>query len=748
MTLYILLLVLLFMLAIIDLIVGVSNDAVNFLNSAIGSKVAPVRVVLAIASAGILAGAVFSEGMMEIARSGIFQPSFFSFEKVMIIFLAVMFTDVILLDIYNSYGLPTSTTVSLVFELLGASFFVGLFFLFEQQKPIGEISGILNYQSAITIIGGIFLSVLVSFFASSVIHFFVRATFTFRLKKTIKLFGSVFSGLSLMMITYFLLIKGLKGTSLISKESVQWINENTYLLLLLTFVGWSLLSEVALRFFKINPLKIIVLTGTFALAMAFAGNDLVNFIGIAAAGLSAFELWVAQALPANQFFVGALAGSIATSPWILIISGVIMVITLWTNAKSRKVTETEISLSRQDEGEEKFKANLISRALVASALAMGELWNKVMPAQTLKQVNSRFFQLKKPKNKNSEQTPSFDLLRASVNLVVSSALIAYGTASKLPLSTTFVTFMVAMGTSLADRAWGLESAVYRIAGVMQVIGGWLLTALFAFLGSAAIATFLYFTNEIGILILTFICGFLLVRSHLLFNKKEEKAKKENETFIPATGGGADKNLVKSTRQAIAQQLSIYNNVMDAAFLFLQEGKKSKLEKSFKSIQHSNLSEQKYTGKVIKLIRQTDNIQAASVTHYLQTLDALQNLQQSIKLIGDLCLEHHKNFHPLPDESFKTNVQGLSQTYNLVHIVAANLLKEKQSETTNQEEQIFSKAILLADERIEQELNAIRHKEISNRLATFQIRILLEVKDVFGSYQSFYQAYHKVITKSR
>ena len=744
MTFYIFLLVLLFVLAIVDLIVGVSNDAVNFLNSAIGSKVAPIRVILIIASVGLMAGAIFSEGMIEIARSGIFQPSFFTFDKVMIIFLAVMFTDVILLDIYNSYGLPTSTTVSLVFELLGASFFVGILFLIEQQKPIEAIQDILNYRSALTIISGIFLSVFVSFFVSSIVHFFTRAIFTFRLKKTVRLMGSVFSGLSLMIITYFLLIKGLKGTSLITKEQSQWINENTILLLLVTFTSWSIISELALRFWKINPLKIIVLTGTFSLAMAFAGNDLVNFIGVAAAGLSAFEFWASQNLPADQFMMSALAGEVVTSPYILIISGIIMVITLWTNAKSRKVTETEVSLGRQDEGEEKFKPNFISRSLLSGALTIGKVWTSVVPKETWKAVNNRFFQLKQPKQKPNEVAPSFDLLRASVNLVISSALIAYGTASKLPLSTTFVTFMVAMGTSLADRAWGLESAVYRIAGVMQVIGGWLLTALFAFLGSAVIAVTLYYTEGYGILTLTFVCAFLLIRSHLLFNKKEAIDKKTEHAFVPDSISSFDKGLTKSTQQTIASQLQLYKSVLTSTFQFIQDGKKSKLEKSFKTIQNSSLSDQKYTGKVIKLIRNTNEEQSGIIKYYMQTLDALQNIQQSIKLIGELCLEHHRNFHPMPDDAFQNKIKIIQQSFLEIQGKTEIMLNTKASGMNDNQLALFQKSIQTLDELIEKEIISIRQKEISNRLATFQIRIMLEMKDVFESYQAFYQAYYQVL----
>jgi phosphate/sulfate permease len=361
MTFFVVLLTLLFLLAALDLVVGVSNDAVNFLNSAIGSKVAPLRTILIIASIGILIGSVFSEGMMEIARNGIFEPSFFTFDKVMIIFLAVMLTDVILLDVYNTYGLPTSTTVSLIFELLGASLLVGIWFLIEQGKSFSDVQYILNYESAIVIIGGIFLSVFVSFFAGSIIHFITRSIFSFRLKKSLKRYGSVFSGLSLTIIVYFLLIKGVEGTTLVNAQQLSWIKSNTTTLLLGLFIISSVFFELSARYFSLNPLKVIVLAGTFSLAMAFAGNDLVNFVGVAAAGYASFQAWSTSGVAGSDFNMGVLNQPVQTTFWILVGSGLIMIITLWTSSKSKKVTETEVSLGRQEEGEERFQSNSILR---------------------------------------------------------------------------------------------------------------------------------------------------------------------------------------------------------------------------------------------------------------------------------------------------------------------------------------------------------------------------------------------------
>jgi phosphate/sulfate permease len=516
------------LLAITDLIVGVSNDAVNFLNSAIGAKAASFRTILVIASAGVLLGTLFSSGMMQIARNGIFQPEFFTFDKVMLIFLAVMITDVILLDIYNSLGLPTSTTVSLIFELLGASFVIGLLILFDQQRPLSEIESILNYKNALFIIGGIFFSVIVAFGMGSCIHFFTRLLFTFKLKKSLTLFGPVFTGISTSALMYFLLIKGLEGSSFASSSMLEWIQHNTFLLLSACFVLVTLFTSIAMRLWKFDPLRIIVLIGTFSLAMAFAGNDLVNFIGIFVAAFSSYEAWVVSDVAADAFGMGVLNQPVITPSALLLFSGVIMVLTLWISAKSKKVTETEVSLSRQDAGEEKFASSTWSRGLVSSGIYAGSVIKILMPEKWTSTIEKRF-RKPKAKKKNGEE-PSFDMLRASVNLVVSSTLIAFGTAQHLPLSTTFVTFMVAMGTTFADQAWGRESAVYRVSGVLQVLKGWVLTALVAFGGSALVALFLYFTGSIGALSLTLFTFGLLVYSHMLFKQKQQ-VEKEGDEFI-------------------------------------------------------------------------------------------------------------------------------------------------------------------------------------------------------------------------
>jgi phosphate/sulfate permease len=390
---YLVFVVILMSLAVVDLMVGVSNDAVNFLNSAVGSKVASFRVILIVASLGILAGSLFSNGMMEIARNGIFNPTFFTFDKVIIVFLAVMLTDIILLDFFNSLGLPTSTTVSLIFELLGAALITGLLISFERGEGLETWSAIVNYSSAITIIGGIFLSVFLSFIIGSIVQHIARIIFTFKLKKTLRKYGAIFSGVAIAAIIYFLLIKGAKGSSFITNNQINWISDNTWLILVISVVFWSILIQIMMWWKKINPLKIVVLLGTFSLAMAFAGNDLVNFMGVSVAGLVSFQAWAASGVPATDFTMEILNEKIVTPSWILFTGGAIMVATIWTSSKSRKVSETEVSLGRQDEGgDERFKPNIISRALVGCGMWVGRLFEKVIPERWAKNLS---FDLKK-----------------------------------------------------------------------------------------------------------------------------------------------------------------------------------------------------------------------------------------------------------------------------------------------------------------------------------------------------------------
>ena len=514
----------LFILAISDLIVGVSNDAVNFLNSAIGAKVAPLRVILIVAAAGILVGTTFSSGMMEVARKGIFYPGSFTFYNIMIIFIAVMLTDVLLLDLFNTFGLPTSTTVSIVFELLGGAVGIAIVTISARGESLSEMGNYINSGKALAIISGILVSVVVAFSVGTVVQYFSRMLFTFNFTRTMKYFGAIWGGIALTFITYFILIKGAKGTSFMSSEDIQWIVTHTALILGASLIAWTLIFQLLYWMFKFNVLKFIVLAGTFALAMAFAGNDLVNFIGVPLAGFASFKIFAsAQNASADTFLMSSLAGQIKTPTLYLVIAGLIMVITLWLSRKARSVVKTTLQLSDQDIVDERFESSLVARSVVRQALRISKAVQVIVPNSALRKIEKRFDL--KPFRAYIKQNPgvSFDLIRASVNLVVASILIAFATSLKLPLSTTYVTFMVAMGSSLADGAWGRESAVYRITGVVAVIGGWFFTALCAFTVSLIIALILYWSNLLGLLVLIPLAIFLVVKTHA-FHSKNRRGK--------------------------------------------------------------------------------------------------------------------------------------------------------------------------------------------------------------------------------
>ncbi|MDA3953510.1 MAG: inorganic phosphate transporter, partial [Bacteroidales bacterium] len=527
---YIILIVVLFALAISDLIVGVSNDAVNFLNSAIGSKVAPRYIIMIIASAGILIGTTFSSGMMEVARKGIFHPDQFYFSEIMIIFLAVMLTDVVLLDVFNTLGLPTSTTVSIVFELLGAAVAVALIKIRSLGLSIGDLNVYINSGKALAIISGILLSVVIAFTVGSLVMYITRLVFSFDYKKTFKYFGAIWGGIAITAITYFILIKGAKGSSFLNENTTDWISNNSSLIIVYSLIGWTILLQLLYWVVKLDILKMIVLVGTFALAMAFAGNDLVNFIGVPLAGLKSFQAFIADpGSDPDGFLMVALTGKAKANTYLLLIAGLVMVVTLWFSKKARKVTETELNLSRQSSGSERFSSSILSRTIVRTAMDISSVFGKITPKAFQKGINKRFDPSEYQKSiKNVKDAPSFDMVRASVNLTVASILISLATSMKLPLSTTYVTFMVAMGTSLADKAWGRDSAVYRISGVVTVIGGWFMTAITAFTVAFIIAFFISWGGVIAIIIFVFLAFFVVLRTHIFFNKKAEKEKSEKK----------------------------------------------------------------------------------------------------------------------------------------------------------------------------------------------------------------------------
>ena len=516
----------LFIFAVIDLNVGVSNDAVNFLNSAVGAKAASLKTILIVAAIGIFIGASTSNGMMDIARHGMFQPEHFYFRQLMCVFLAVTVTDVVLLDIFNSLGMPTSTTVSMVFELLGASFAISLIKVAsgEVMEGVNSVGDLLNTSKALEVIAGIFLSVAIAFFFGIIVQWISRLVFTYNYKKGLGKKIGIFGGVAVTSIIYFMLFKGMKGAAFMTPEIKAYLNENTLMLLGIIFVVSTVLMQL-LHALKVNVFKVIIMIGTFALAMAFAGNDLVNFIGVTMAALDSVLHFAREAVPAgisaDEYMMGFLNEPATTSIWFLIGAGAVMVYALCTSKKAHEVLKTSINLSRQDEGDEMFGSSSMARKLVRAGMGFINGINKVSPKSVKRWVAKRFDQ----EHTTLDEGAAFDLVRASVNLVLAGLLIALGTSLKLPLSTTYVTFMVGMGSSLADHAWGRESAVFRITGVISVIGGWFLTAGAAFILAGIVASIMYFGGPVAMVVMAALALFLLIRSHISYkNKKNEEVR--------------------------------------------------------------------------------------------------------------------------------------------------------------------------------------------------------------------------------
>lgn len=636
----------LFLLAIFDLSVGVSNDAVNFLNSAIGSKAASFKRVLIVASVGVFIGAAMSNGMMDIARHGIFRPEYFSFYDLICIFMAVMVTDIILLDIFNTLGMPTSTTVSMVFELLGATFVVAIIKM-AGGADLG-LSDLLNTEKALSVILGIFLSVAIAFFFGTIVQFLSRTIFSFNYRSKLTWKIGIFGGICATAIVYFLLIKGIKDLSFMTPELKEWINSHTSIIIGGCFLFFTLLMQL-LHFLKVNVLKVIVLMGTFSLAMAFAGNDLVNFIGVPLSGLASFQDYAANGGgDAHGFLMNSLNGPANTPVYFLIGAGVIMVVALATSKKAKNVTKTEIGLGSQQGGDEMFGSSRIARRLVRWTLSVLAWVRRVTPPRVRRWFNRRF----NVDETIMDQGAAFDLIRGSVNLVLAGALIALGTSMKLPLSTTFVTFMVAMGTSLADRSWGRESAVFRITGVISVIGGWFITAGAAFIGAGVIVALMHFGGHWVIFALAVLTIYLLIRSNRRFKNKQET--ESSDALFQTIITTEDKTrtwpmlmlYIKEQQQDfLAFAENSYRDIT-AAFIAENSGALNKAE--------SALAQRK---NVLKNARRKETLCLRHVQHetaiekspwfYLSN-NLCMSLLYNLRRINEVCKEHvENNFRPLP-----------------------------------------------------------------------------------------------------
>ena len=736
---YILMLVALAVLAIVDLVVGVSNDAVNFLNSAIGSKAISVRNIMIIASLGVFFGAITSSGMMEVARKGIFNPNMFMFQDIMFIFMAVMITDILLLDIFNSLGMPTSTTVSIVFELLGAAVCISLVKIYGPNgtSSFTDLWTYINHETATKIIFGILLSVVVAFSVGAIVQFVSRLIYSFNFEKRATYINALFGGFAITAITYFIIIKGMKGTPFY-KDVKFLIEGNTLSIIAGSFVIWSLISQVLIQFFKVNVLKLIIGVGTFSLAMAFSGNDLVNFVGVPIAAWNSYQAWEVSGVAADAFSMGVLAKKVPSNVWLLLIAGGIMVVTLWTSSKAQNVIKTGIDLSRQGEGHEKFQPNPLSRVVVRFAMTINKGISYIIPQKTLAFVDSKFQKpvIELPKDKTYE-LPAFDMVRASVNLIVAGILISIATSMKLPLSTTYVTFMVAMGTSLADRAWGRESAVYRVAGVLNVIGGWFLTAITAFL-AAAIVAYLISWDMVMIPILLAVVALLIGRNTLIHRRKKKEVKKQVyiERSELITINGVIEESADHISEVAARVNKLYTNVVND----LANHDLNKLRKTDKHVGKLNDEIDDLKDGVFYFIKSLDETSVQASRFYIMVLGYLQDVAQSISYISRASYKHvnnnHKNLKKPQLKDLKEIDSELTVLLNKVSDVFANRTFDDLDFVLTQKQALLNDV----STSIEKQVARIRTDETSPKNTTLYFSVLLETKDLIAALMSLLQTY--------
>ena len=647
-TIYLGIVIFLFMLAVFDLLVGVSNDAVNFMNSAVGAKVANFKTIVIVASIGVFAGAVLSNGMMDIARHGIFQPVNFSFYEIMCIMLAVMVTDVVLLDVFNTLGLPTSTTVSMVFELLGGTFILAILKIVGDETGLLTLGDMMNTEKALSVIMGIFLSVAIAFIAGTFVQYISRLIFSFNYKKNLSWTIGIFGGIAVTSLSYFMLIKGLKSAPFMTPESLAWISENTTLLVVGCFITFTLLMQI-LHWCRVNVFKIIVLLGTFSLALAFAGNDLVNFIGVPLAGFSAYTDYVANSngVGIHDFMMTSLMSSAKTPAIFLFASGLIMVYALATSKKAKNVIKTSVDLARQEEGDEMFGSSALARTIVRRANNINDFLKRVIPVGMRRWIDSRF-------NKDEvilENGAAFDLVRAAVNLVLSGLLIIIGTTMKLPLSTTYVTFIVAMGTSLADRAWSRESAVYRITGMLSVIGGWFITAFVAFTICALVTFIMFYTSFVGMFIFIVVAVVLLVRSNIKYSKKE-KAEQQDDIFKRMMASKDKNEILALLRQHVKETLTSYITFSEDTYVKVTDGFIHEDLKSLRKAMNATDDQKKMLKKrrrkeLLGLRRIPITIAIEKNTWFHLGSNSCEEMLYCLKRICEPCKEHvDNNFNPI------------------------------------------------------------------------------------------------------
>ena len=748
-SIYFLILIALIGLAFADLIVGVSNDAVNFLNSAIGSKVLSFKTIMIVASIGIFIGCVFSSGMMEVARKGIFNPGEFMFSEIMIIFMAVMITDILLLDFFNTIGMPTSTTVSIVFELLGASVAMALIKIGVDNGSFSDLAIYINTSKATQIILGILLSVFVAFTIGAIVQWISRLLLSYDFKTKATWIGAVFGGIALTAISYFILMKGIKGTSyagesfsIIGGVTIKdFLESNVISIIAYSSVLWSFISYVLIHFFNVDIYKVIIGVGTFALALAFAGNDLVNFIGVQIAAWQSYEAWIASGVAADEFSMQVLATKVATPNFLLVIAGVVMVLTLLFSKKAQRVVKTELDLSNQGEVSERFNANFLSRFIVRVASNLSNLFNRVLPT-SVKSVIEKRFEIPEIFTKKISQNnrPSFDVIRASVNLMVAGILISFATSYKLPLSTTYVTFMVAMGTSLSDRAWGSESAVYRVAGVLNVIAGWFGTALIAFTAAGVIA-YLINISELMIAVLLFFAILLLVRNYIKGNKEKEKENTVEEILVQAESSslqGVINESAKNISKLTNRSSKIFNNVIKGLSSHdLTELKKNKDQIAKLSKEVDNLKD-----KLFFFIRNLDESSLSASNFYINLLGSLQDITQSIEYISKISHKHINNNHRKLTLNQIRDLLAIEEVMSELFETVSSTFKNKSFNDIETINLTKNKTIGLLEEKIQSQISRTRTlEEKSPKNTTLYFSILQESKDLMKALTSLIEDYY-------
>ena len=734
---YLYMIIALALLAVADLVVGVSNDAVNFLNSAIGSKAVSFRTIMIVASAGVAIGAIFSSGLMEVARKGIFNPGEFMFNEIMIIFMAVMITDILLLDFFNSVGMPTSTTVSIVFELLGAAVAMALIKIAADGGDYVDMLNYINTSTASKIISGILLSVVIAFSVGAFIQWVTRLLLSYNIEEKAAWIGALFGGIALTSITYFIFIKGIKGTP-IADESyaltgglkiTDFLEQHVLTILGVSLIIWTLLSAAIMTFLKTNIYKFIILVGTFALALAFAGNDLVNFIGVPITALKSYEVWNASGVSANAFSMAFLEGKVETPSYLLFIAGMIMVATLWFSSKAKDVVKTSIDLSSQSDTKERFQPNFLSRGFVRLAVAMSQMSSYILPESWQVKLDKQFTQPKLALV-NKEEAPAFDLVRAAVNLMVAAVLISIATSMKLPLSTTYVTFMVAMGTSLADRAWGAESAVYRVAGVLNVIGGWFFTAFIAFTAAGIIAFLLNLNLKIMFPALLLIAIILLVRNYMAHNKKAKESKAEDS--LKKAESSSVQGVIQESAHNIANVVKRGNTIFTNAIEGLAKQDLNALKKNKKQVNKLSSEIEDLRDNIFYFIKNLDDTSVSASNFYINILGYLQDMTQSLEYISKVSHKHINNNHKKLKFSQIKELKEIDQSLEVLFNTTKQAFNSRSFEQIGSILANKTEVYNLVTEKIQKQVERTRTEESSPKNTTLYFSILLETKDLLNA----------------